>query len=608
MLIAARPSLAFLRIRLLPWLRAFSGIFLLNCSLSASAVTGQAPSLAGVDTSGPPSVHGTVLHSVTHEPVSRALVYTPGNQYATLTDDRGRFEFNFPAPRTEPSGNLPGAEGTQQNMSSLGRVENPQSGVFFARKPGYLPSENNTFSRSGLPGQREFTLYLVPESLIVGHVDFPGSVADVRIRVELYRREIREGREQWIDAGSATTWSDGEFRFSELAAGTYKLATTEQLDRDPSNFIFTPGEPLFGYPPIFYPATTDFSAAAPIQLAAGTTFQATLSPARREYFPVKIPVANGPTALAGDVPVEVHIHPLGHPGPGYSLGFNPAGQLIEGMLPNGSYTVQVDTRGQAGWMGIENFTVTGAPFEGSPLILVPNNSLNITVKEELESGQSNFQDVPADLAAARTNGGATRRTTSVQVTLFPIEDFGSGEAATSQQAGDQAGSLFIQNVHPGRYRVVVQSTVGYPASVSSNGSDLLREPLVIGVGGANAPIELTIRDDGAQVQGTIEEDAGNNGAKPNQRDTGSQFFVYFLPLDGIAQFRQTFAGDSGTFLQEQLPPGSYCVLVFDRQQMDLEYASEEATRKYESRGQVITVEAGQKKQLRVRPVREGEPQ
>src|SRR5258705_2306394 len=46
--------------------------------------------------SGPDSVHGTVINGRTHEPIARALVYTPDNRYATLTDDRGHFEFKFP--------------------------------------------------------------------------------------------------------------------------------------------------------------------------------------------------------------------------------------------------------------------------------------------------------------------------------------------------------------------------------------------------------------------------------------------------------------------------------------------------------------------------------
>src|SRR5258708_37762245 len=174
---------------------------------------------------------------------------------------------------------------------------------------------------------------------------------------------------------------DGEFRFCDLEAGTYKLVSHEQLDRDPFNF--TPGGQLFGYSPIFYPNASDFSAAHPIQLATGATFQANLTPIRREYYSVKIPVGN---AAAGQQ-MNIRVYPLGHPGPGYSLGYNFAEQLIQGMLPEGNYTLEADTHGQPGSTGIVNFSVAGAPYEGTPLSLIPNTSLTVNVTEEFKSAQ-----------------------------------------------------------------------------------------------------------------------------------------------------------------------------------------------------------------------------
>ena len=41
------------------------------------------------------TLRGTVVNSLTREPVGRALVYSPDTRYATMTDDRGRFEFRF---------------------------------------------------------------------------------------------------------------------------------------------------------------------------------------------------------------------------------------------------------------------------------------------------------------------------------------------------------------------------------------------------------------------------------------------------------------------------------------------------------------------------------
>src|SRR3569833_2059244 len=50
----------------------------------------------GVQTSQAQTVHGTVINSLTREPIARALVYSPDNRFATLTDTQGLFEFPLP--------------------------------------------------------------------------------------------------------------------------------------------------------------------------------------------------------------------------------------------------------------------------------------------------------------------------------------------------------------------------------------------------------------------------------------------------------------------------------------------------------------------------------
>ena len=76
----------------------------------------------------------------------------------------------------------------------------------------------------------------------------------------------------------------------KLAAGTYKLLARERMEQDAA--IFGVQDQMYGFPPVFFPNGRDFAAAAPIRLAAGATFQADLKLARREYYPVKIAVAN----------------------------------------------------------------------------------------------------------------------------------------------------------------------------------------------------------------------------------------------------------------------------------------------------------------------------
>ncbi len=566
-----------------------SASFLLWILVSGSARAQITQSFGGQADS-PSSVHGRVLNRATHEPISRALVFSPDQQYATLTDDRGGFQFRFPPQVPEPKEDQTGTPDTDVfRARQLRMMQNARPAMFYARKPGYLQNASNQSDGRASLSQSEMVIYLDPESLIVGHVNIPGSEGDMRIGVALFRREIREGQEHWQQVRTFTTWADGEFRFSELPAGTYKLGTSELLDRDP--LVFTPGGQLFGFAPIFYPGVSDFASATSISLVAGATVQASLSPIQHEYYPVKIPVVN----VGDGRSMNVRIYPLGHPGPGYSLGYNFSEQLIQGTLPDGNYTLQASTQGQPGSTGLLNFSVRGGPREGPAINLVPNASFAVKLREEFKSGLSVFVEDPGANGDVTPNAAPHRRA-NVQVMLMSIEEFGTAETALSEPVqGTEEPALVIPNVRPGRYRVHVQTAVGFAASIVSGGTNLLRQPLVVGMGGSTSPIEITLRDDGAQVDGKVEK--------------ATECHVYFLPVgESSAQFLEANGTPDGSFAISQLPPGTYRVLAFDRQQDDLAYNDAEAMRKLESKGELIHVDAGEKEHLRLKMIPGGESQ
>jgi hypothetical protein len=579
--------------RLIFWPRALALAILLLWLMHSGFAIAQSNQQSATPEKGPSSVRGTVLNRLTHEPIAHALVYSQDQQYATMTDSLGHFEFKFLPRKPDPSQNLTAAA----NAGAIG-PQNIRSSPYFlptellARKPGFLQDPGTPFSAHSGSDSSELTIYLDPESLIVGHLSIPGLEGSVRFDLQLCRRDISDGREHWNSVGTVTTWADGEFRFFDLVAGTYKLVTEEQLDRDPLTVI--PGGQLYGYPPVFFPGVSDFSAAGAIHLAAGATFQANISPTRRQYYPVKIPVANpalGPLTT-------VRVYPLGHPGPGYSLGYDSAEQLIQGSLPDGSYTLQAETQGKPGSTGILNFSVRGAPLDGPALNLIPNASLLVNVKEEFGSGQSVFIEGTNETAPGSSNA-KTFRQVNLQVVLDPIEEFGfSGIRSSEPIQGTRDHAVMIPNVPPGRYRVGISSGVGYPASVLFGGTDVLHEPLVVGMGGEASPLQVTMRDDGAFVDGTVEDETREVPRPPQSHDSRPPCYIYFLPVAGSsAQFRQSNSNPDGAFAHWQLPPGSYLVLAFDRPQNDLEYSNPETLPKLESKGQVIHVEPGEKVHL-----------
>ncbi len=578
-----------------PTARAAAGA-LVVVSAWAGATLGQAVTSVGAESEEVSRIRGVVLNQLTHEPISRALVYTPGEQYATLTDDRGQFEFKFPPQQPAPTVDETMPKDAQQRILQKYWAQNSRPGSFMAKRPGFLESGGQ------ISGTGSVRIYLVPESLIVGHVNVPGSDGEVRIPVELYRHENRDGQGRWESSGNFLSWSDGEFRFAGLPAGTYKVVTGEQMDQD--RFSFVSGEQLYGYPPSYYPNAGDFETAGMIQLGAGETYQANLSVARREYYPVKIPVAN--MATNG---MQLRVHASGHPGPGYSLGYNMMEQAIEGTLPNGNYTLEAETfGGETGSTGILNFSVRGAAFEGTGMNLLPNATVHIRVREEFKNAQSGVESLP--LGANGLDKAVLRRRGDVQVQLSSIEEFPSfrGDGGSRRAANAEDDELVIPNVAPGRYRVRVFGNPGYVASALSGEADLLHGELVVGLGAAVPPIEITIRDDGAEVTGTVEEAAKTSSEQELGQD-GPRFMgmVYFVPVEGtVGPVQGTSINVDRTFRQEQLPPGTYRVLAFDHELS--EEASVEGMKRYQTRGEVIQVSAGQQASVRLKFTPDGEGQ
>lgn len=458
------------------------------------------------------TVRGRVLNSVTNQPVGHALVVMQPDTAATFTDDIGQFELKIP--ETQHTG----------DGSTVTTFVATRGGPIEARKPGFIQNgrlQQIVFAQGpATKAPPEVTIRLVPEALIVGHVDVPGSEGEVRIECQLYSREIYEEHEAWTPQRSFRIWANGEFRFSGLQAGTYKLITHEEMDRD--SMLGIPGAQLYGFPPVYYQNTTDFSAAVPIMVKAGETARVNLTVARREYYPVNISVANMPPGRG----LALEVYPMGHQSPGWSLGYNPAEKAIEGVLPDGNYTVEAGT-GEQQMTGILNFTVKGRSLEGPTLNLLPDATVSVKVREEFQSGPTNFGPENTETGKSRTFRGPAP---GFQVSLALIDDFHKyGRYQASQEA--QGQGLKISGVPPGQYQVVVNSGFGYAASIQSGGKDLLQQPLVVGLGGSVAPIEIVLRDDGAEVDGSIEGE--NTDPASNAAEAGgiwSNHLAYLQPL------------------------------------------------------------------------------
>jgi hypothetical protein len=476
--------------------------------------------------------------------------------------------------------------------------ESTRPPMLSARKPGFLETSN--ISALDLAQRaKEITLYLTPEAVIAGHISLPGSEASEKIQLQLFRRTVQNGVAQWVSATTTTSRANGDFRFAELMEGTYKLLTRELLDRDP---LGSPSHAQqYGYPPVYYPAADNFASAEEIRLAPGETAEPRLTLVKQPYYKVKIAVTNSPpTVLGMNVTVASQ---KGHTGPGYTLGYNSATQKIEGVLPNGTYMVEATSYGQSSTAGVMTLVVKGASVDDAKMTLQPTASIALDVKEE-------FGGKPPEGASTifRGNGRSyqvrgPRR--YLNVSLESADEFNVGKNGFLRQpSGPNDNAHDIQDVLPGRYWVRVQSSYGYAATVRSGSTDLLREPLVVGAGGSAITVEITMRDDSAQIAGQVEQLAASPGAVVRGMPPA---FVYCVPTpDSTGQFTEVGVAPDGTFTSSPLPPGEYRVLAFDRQQTALEYRNPEAMKPFDNHGPVVQVAGGQTEHvtLQLSPTRE----
>lgn len=546
----------------------------------------------------PRTIRGTVVNSVSQAPIGRALVQSQDGAHAVLTDSQGHFEFELSQTNVE-------AENNSGFVASPGPVASDFLGnpIFLtARRPGFLDDASDRIE--AFPGS-DVTIPLIPEALIVGRI-ISGSEAATGVNVQLYSRLVQDGMPRWIQNNATRTNSNGEFRFAELPRGIYKLSTQEWMDNDPTGFV--PGGQLHGCPPIFYPGLTDFATAGTIQLMAGQTAQADITLVRQPYYQVSIPVLN----VAENTGVNITVSVQGHRGPGYSLGYDPQKQTIVGQLPSGNYVVEAANFGPVSSSGAMNLAVAGAAAEGPPLALAPNASITVNVTEQF-AAKDQLESQTWEVNGKSFEIHGPRRYLNLYVES--ADDFASQmNAQIRPPTGANDVAMVLENLAPGRYWLRFHANRGYVAAATMGGVDVLREPLIV-TRGSNTPIEITMRDDFAEIEVSAPNDAPNSelasGTGAPYRSWRPTAVVYCVPLpDGPGEFTQLGFARTETetkFVSQNIAPGDYRVLAFKTDQPNLPYRDAESMKAYEAKGPVVHLTAGQKATIQLPGISEGEP-
>lgn len=534
------------------------------------------------------TVRGIVRNGVSNEPLARTLVRINGDAAtAVLTDGEGRFEI----------ADVP-----------LGPQE------FTVMKPGFMDEEeagtdsiaSNThgFGHNVIiaapMGDVVFTM--VPTNSIQGQIQLSTGDVAQGIQIMLLRRTVQDGRVVWQSAANTKTNSEGTYRFGELPDGLYAVYTQPTMDSDAATNLVENGSgntvPREGYASVFYPDARDLASAAKIRVAGGDQVQANIALTLEPFHSVTATVTmpKGSAGESEDVSAQV-MDGQQHQLP-YSAQYDAATHILQAWLPDGAYrlmaivtsnmlhvlssrsdgTLNVTSGEQRTITGDVGFAVEGRPVSNLRIPLTPIASSTVQVTLQ-RSPNATTQAADAQVFITLSQSGGW-------MTDGMINNFADGNiSGTLVGTPPAAGAYWVHTA--------VGAKTMCEASFTAGGASLAREPLMLSVAGASAPLVLALRDDCARLTLSLPGSVGL-GAGVERFYT-----VYAVPdfdsTDDVVP--QTLrASTGGKVTLTGLTPGNYHVYTFDKA-VSLEYRNPAVLASLQ--GQAVAVAPGVETELTV---------
>jgi carboxypeptidase family protein len=476
------------------------------------------------------SLSGTVINSVTGEPVRRAAVQVSGqNGSVALTDAGGHFFL----------------EGLAEGNAFL-----------TAMKPGFYEDESShaTAARVGKDAP-DVVLKLTPWAVITGHVTTKDEQPLEGFHIRLLAKQNVGGHLTWADqANQAVTNEDGEFRVVGLQPGTYYIA----VDQSTGTTLSQKGIPNAReqtFAKIFYPGVSDLSSATPIEIAPGQEVEADFTVSPEPIFAVSGSLTGPSNAITGLMFARKA---------GDDADFTQNADLQDGKfrvkLPAGTYSV-----GGTSGEGVELTTPEATVLirsDAADLHIPLHPALTIPVEIEKEQGSA------ASERSVPVQGGLS----GLLLQLVPLSQTRRGNNFWRGQPGG------IPNVAPGTYRLEI-TTAGewWVKSAQSGDVDLLSDDLTVVEGEQPAPIKVTLRDGAGMVSGTVTP-AGDPG----------RVLVLLVESHGARNIIHAATAMQGNFAIAGVSPGDYAILALDEGDR-LEYANPDVLNPYLSDADHVSV-------------------
>jgi len=547
--------------------------------------------------SGPPmTVRGVVTNSATGEPLARVLVRIEGDADAgVLTNGDGQFA-------------IPHVPVGPQTIRLLkpGYRDRP-----YATEEVDAQSDGPAHNVLVAPKMQDLGFMLTPTGAIHGHIELSTGDPAGSIPVVLVKQVVRSGRAVWAQAATTRTNGDGAYRFPGLPDGVYAIYTEPVLESEPAVTVVAPGSAgnvaRNGYPIVFYPAAREFSSAMRIRLPIGEQAQADLSLTLEAFHTVTATAAlpNGRQFAAGlgaegrseqpTVTVSV-LDAGGHRLP-YTGQFDAVTGTVQADLPDGIYTLQVGATlnqpaagstgagakdGKILLSGIAEFSVDGHAVTGLHIPLAPTPSWPIQLRA--------VHTAPRPVQSNAASGQGLQNVVTVSATAAgEIPMSGSSESTIAEAAGPDQLDLIGAGFGPLWINVLINDRSYCVDSFTAGGINLARDPLTISPTATPIPMELTLRDDCAQL--TLQLPPSLSSFIPGDEPF---YTVYVVPdFDSPADLppMTIHASSGGNLTLGGLTPGRYHVYVFDVP-MRLEYRNSSALASLPTQGQSVTLSPG----------------
>jgi hypothetical protein len=473
------------------------------------------------------TVSGVVVNSVTGEPIPHALVQSTGaEQHAVFSGQDGRFQ-----------------------MEGI-----PQGAVYFIpRKPGFIDPERHLPVKVGADTSL-VTIKLAPESSIEGRIVDRDGEAIEGLSVECMMQSIVNGRKMWQMCGMAQSDETGNFHLQNLRPGSYLLRTSAQALFPNANDSL----PQQAYAPHFYPDAADLSSVQPMAVRPGETARADFSIAPVPAFRISGAISPAQGGIFGRVQSAE-----GEQQPGAGIRVDPrTGAWRAPPLPAGSWNVVFESR------------------RGQEFAYHAEQSVNVT-SSDVKNVQMALEPMPS--IPVNVNSAAAPNQRQVQIQLMPETQSLSNNRmfGSSRSPQNLNESPTVREVPPGTYTVFAVPYGGdCLASISAGGVDLTRNPLVVSAGSQTAPIDVTLEDNCASIQGQVRMDTPAADAS-----------VILAPSSGAIQPQLAMLQQDGSFAFNRLSPGDYRLYAVSTA-AGLEYGNAEAMRQID--GASVTLTAKQK--------------